>query len=108
MRLILKAKNNHLNKLTEERVFQIPKIIFEAEGSIDLVNWDMCSVISPKVLENFSIDELKKNIYLKKHQILIYILAPSKLENFTKSTTEVSVSIVGPENFDGFIRATMK
>lgn len=109
LRRILKARNNQDEKATEWRVFRIPKVNFQARDYTDLINWDMCVVTSPPILDKVSNDELKEFITIKETpDIPLYPCHTQAVERYIKLMTEASVSVVGPEKRDGFVRATMK
>ncbi|GBO05552.1 hypothetical protein AVEN_208218-1 [Araneus ventricosus] len=90
----------------------IPAVNFRATDYVDLVDWQACHVTPPTVLRHISSHELLKMI---QDDVPVdgwdFIKFPShtqSVERIVKLITETSRKRVGPQNRDGFIKATLE
>ncbi|GBL76756.1 hypothetical protein AVEN_53432-1 [Araneus ventricosus] len=92
--------------------FIIPAINFRATDYIDLIDWQACNVTPPTVLRHISCHELLKMIQddvpMDGRDFIKFSSHTQAVERIVKLATEVSRKRVGPQNRDGFIRATLE
>ncbi|GBM50412.1 hypothetical protein AVEN_207067-1 [Araneus ventricosus] len=94
------------------RRFDITAVNVRATDYVDMINWQAFYVTPPPVLRQISSHELLKMI---QDDVPMdgkdFIKFPSRtlaLERIMKLVTEASRKRVGPQNRDGFIRATLE
>ncbi|GBM39531.1 hypothetical protein AVEN_270714-1 [Araneus ventricosus] len=92
--------------------FVIPAANFRATDHVDLIGWQAFHVTPPSVLRQISSHELLKMI---QHDVPMdgwdLVKFPShtkEVERIVKLVTEASRKRFGPQNRDGFIRATLE
>ncbi|GBM10981.1 hypothetical protein AVEN_1318-1 [Araneus ventricosus] len=94
------------------RRFVIPAVNFRATDYVDLIDWQACNVTPPKVLKHISSHELLKMIQddvpMDGWDFIKFRLNTQAVERIVKLITEASRKRVGPQNRDGFIRATLE
>ncbi|GBL80377.1 hypothetical protein AVEN_92284-1 [Araneus ventricosus] len=94
------------------RRFVIPAVNFRGTDYVDLFDWQACNVTPSTVLKHISCHELLKMI---QDDVPMddwdFIKLPSHtqaVERIVKHVTEACRKRVGPQNRDGFIRATLE
>ncbi|GBM05062.1 hypothetical protein AVEN_210781-1 [Araneus ventricosus] len=93
------------------RRFIIPAVNFRATDYVDLIDWQACNVTPPTVLRQISSHELLKIQDDVPMDGKDFIKVPSHtqaVERIVKLVTEASRNRVGPQNREGFIRATLE
>ncbi|GBN84829.1 hypothetical protein AVEN_69258-1, partial [Araneus ventricosus] len=94
------------------RRFVIPAFNFRATDYVDLIDWQACNVTPPAVLRHISYHELLKMIQddvpVDGCEFIKFPSHTQSVERIVKLITEASRKRVGPQNRDGFIRATLE
>ncbi|GBO12394.1 hypothetical protein AVEN_221018-1 [Araneus ventricosus] len=94
------------------RRFVIPTVNFRATDYVDLVDWQACHVTPPTVLRPISSHELLKMIQddvpTDGWDFIKFPSHTQAVERIVKLNTEASRKRVGPQNRDGFFRATLE
>ncbi|GBM43530.1 hypothetical protein AVEN_200129-1, partial [Araneus ventricosus] len=94
------------------RRFVIPAVTFRATDHVDLIDWQACNVTPPRVLRQISSHELLKMIQddvpMDGWDLIIFPSHTQAVERIVKLVTEAPRKRVGPQNKDGFIRATLE
>ncbi|GBN11044.1 hypothetical protein AVEN_22835-1 [Araneus ventricosus] len=94
------------------RRFVIPAVNFRATDYVDLIDWQVCNVTPPTVLRHISSHELLKMIQddapMDGWDFIKFPSHTQADERIVKLITEASRKIFGPQNRDGFIRATLE
>jgi hypothetical protein len=94
------------------RRFVIPCVNFGATDYVDLIDWQASYVTSPPVLREISSHELLKmmqdGVPMDGWDFIKYPSHTQAVERIVKLVTEASGKTVGPQNRDGFIRATLE
>lgn len=106
-----------VNKILESRVknkdetiireFKIPKLNFNADDYIELIDWESISFTEPPLTMSWSEDELKSMIKNVPDEINIFNFPchSQAVERCVKLVTEASMAVCGTEERDGFIHA---
>ncbi|GBM10890.1 hypothetical protein AVEN_42143-1 [Araneus ventricosus] len=94
------------------RRFIIAAVNFRATDYVDLIDWQACNVTPPAVLRHISSHELLKMIQddvpMDGWDFIKFPSHTQAVQQIVKLVTEASRKIVGPQNRDGFIRATLE
>ncbi|GBN84214.1 hypothetical protein AVEN_155871-1 [Araneus ventricosus] len=94
------------------QLFIIPVVNFRATDYVGLIKWQACNVTPPTVLRQTSSYELLKMIQddvpMDGRDFIKFPSHMQEVERIVKLVTEASRKRVGPQNRDGFIRATLK
>lgn len=103
LRRILKSRDR---VEAEIRKFKIPKINFEANEYLELINWQSTAITEPPITKKYSVHELREMIANVPDQMsLLKVPCHSQaVERCVKLVTEASSSVCGQEARDGFIR----
>ncbi|GBM16312.1 hypothetical protein AVEN_194052-1 [Araneus ventricosus] len=92
--------------------FIIPAVDFRATYYVDLIDWPACNFTLPTVLRHISSHELLKMIQndvpMDGSDFIKFPSHTQAVERIVKLITEASRKRVGPQNGDGFIKATLK
>lgn len=102
---ILKARSNSASN--ELRTFMVPKINFEANDYIELINWQETSVYEPPITKKLTSDELPK-FYINFKNLSSYPCHTQAVERCVKMVTEAAGSVMGSESRDGQIRTKIR
>lgn len=101
---ILKARKNNI----KNRIFKVPKINFDAQDYIDLIDWFNCVVTEPPLTMNMSeeqlLDIVTKNQIPKFNHFHCHSQA---VERCVKIITDASSKVCGEKSRDGYIRAKL-
>ncbi|GBN55980.1 hypothetical protein AVEN_92949-1 [Araneus ventricosus] len=94
------------------RIFVIPAVNIQATYNVDLIEWQACNVTSPTVLRHINSHELLKmiqdNVPMNGWDFIKFPSNTQAVGRIVKLVTEASRKRVGPQNRDGFIRATLE
>ncbi|GBO30612.1 hypothetical protein AVEN_100209-1 [Araneus ventricosus] len=94
------------------RRFVIPAVNFRATDSVDLIDLQACNVTPPAALRHISSPEVLKMIQgdvpMDGWNFIKFPSHTQSVERIVKLITEASSKRVGPQNMDGFIRATLE
>ncbi|GBO15054.1 hypothetical protein AVEN_49378-1, partial [Araneus ventricosus] len=89
-----------------------PTVNFRITNYVDLIDWQDCNVTPPTVLRHISCYELLKMIQddvpMDGWDFIKFPSHTPAVERIVKLVTEASRKRVGPQNRDGFIRATLE
>ena len=99
------------SKTEDIRKFIIPKINFEAENYLDMIDWSTCQRSEPPILRYIEEEDLKVCIQGKNVPKLNFIKFPCHnqgVERAIKMVSEASLAVNGHERRDGYIRAKIK
>ncbi|GBL88388.1 hypothetical protein AVEN_103040-1 [Araneus ventricosus] len=122
----LDLKNQHQNKWLSKclisisdhnleghciRRFVIPSVNFGATDFVDLIDWQAFYVTPPPFLRQISSHELmmiQDDLPMDGWDFIKFPSHTQAVERIVKLVTEASRKRVGPQNRDGFIRATLE
>ena len=107
MRRILRARSEKYGV----RKFAIPKINFEAEDYIDLIDWQNTAVFEPPILTNTAVDDLEMFVANGEAPVIDFPKYPchtQSVERCIKLVTEASAAVCGLKARDGFIRVRLE
>lgn len=107
LRRILRAREKKHN--FNIRIFEVPKLNFDAEEYFSLINWSDECLSEPPITQNLKDDEIKDMI--KTGSIMKIPNFPchsQAVERHIKLVTDASVSVCGEKARDGFIRSRLK
>ncbi|GBO36602.1 hypothetical protein AVEN_148832-1 [Araneus ventricosus] len=94
------------------RRFFIHAVNFRATDYVDIIDWQAFHVTPPPVLRQMSSHELLKMIQddvpMDGRDFIKFPSHSQTVERIVKLVTEASRKRVGPQNRDGFIRATLE
>ncbi|GBM69300.1 hypothetical protein AVEN_86630-1 [Araneus ventricosus] len=94
------------------RRFIIPAVDFRATDYVDLIDWQPCNVTPPTVLRQISSHEfvnmIRDDVPMDGRDLIKFPSHTQAVERIVKLVTEASRRRVGPQNRDGFIRATLE
>ncbi|GBN16010.1 hypothetical protein AVEN_207094-1 [Araneus ventricosus] len=94
------------------RRFVIPAVNYRATDYGDLIDWQACNVTPPPVLRHITSRELLKMIQddvpMDGWDLIKFPSHTQEVERIVKLVTEASRKRVGPQNRDGFIKATLE
>ncbi|GBN09444.1 hypothetical protein AVEN_270953-1 [Araneus ventricosus] len=94
------------------RRFVIPALNFGAADYVDLIDWQAFYVLPPTVLRHIGSHELLKiiqdDVPMDGWDFIKFLSHTKAVERIVKLVTEASRKRVGPQNRDGFIRATLE
>ncbi|GBM70798.1 hypothetical protein AVEN_127344-1 [Araneus ventricosus] len=94
------------------RRFVIPAVNFRVIDYVDLIDWQACNDTPPTVLRHISSNEILKMIQddvpMNVRDFIKFPSHTQAVERIVKLVTEASRKRVGPQNRDGFIRATLE
>ncbi|GBM34694.1 hypothetical protein AVEN_191846-1 [Araneus ventricosus] len=92
--------------------FFIPAVNLRSADYVDLIDWQACNVTPPTVLSHISSHELLKmlqdNVPMDDRDFIKFPPHMQAVERIVKLITEASRKRFGPQNRDGFIRATLE
>lgn len=94
---------------TSVRTFKIPKLEYDCNDYINLIQWQTVSVSEPPIIAlNVSDSELDDFIETKKlYQIFNYPLHTQSVERAIKVVSEASSQVCGHDSGEGFIHARL-
>lgn len=103
---ILKARQA---KLITKRVFKPPKVNFDADDYIDIIDWQSTSVTEPPLISDLSKQEIQLIVETgtserKEFKIPSHTQA---VERIVKEVTEASKQVCGSKERDGFIKSRL-
>ncbi|GBN64988.1 hypothetical protein AVEN_95362-1 [Araneus ventricosus] len=102
----LAQKGNYVHR------FVIPAVTFGATDNVDLIDWKVFYVTPPPVLRQNSSHELLKlilgDVSMDDTDFIKFPSHTQSVERIVKLVTEASRKRFGPQNRDGFIRATLE
>ncbi|GBM82062.1 hypothetical protein AVEN_224080-1 [Araneus ventricosus] len=94
------------------RRFVIPAVNIRPTDNVDPIDWQACNVTPPTVFRHVSSHELLKMIQddvpMNGWNFIKFPTQTQAVERIVKLVTEASRKRVGPQNRDGFIRATLE
>ncbi|GBM82064.1 hypothetical protein AVEN_224081-1 [Araneus ventricosus] len=94
------------------RRFVIPAVNIRPTDNVDLIDWQACNVTPPTVLRYISSHELlniiQDDVPMDGWDFSKFPSQTQAVERIVKLVTEASRKRVGPQNRDGFIRATLE
>jgi len=93
------------------RKFDIPKINFEANDYIELIDWSSSEVTPPPILNDVTTEDLKSMLEEPIPIDWTFTKFPchtQAVERTVKLVTEASKKVCGHNKRDGFIRSTLK
>jgi len=93
------------------REFLVPKINFEANDYVELIDWTSTNVTEPPLTKYLSHDELEDNIMTAKmagEEITAFPSHTQAVERHVRVVTEAAKAVYGAENRDGYIKAKLK
>lgn len=107
LRRILKARRNKKDGL---RVFKVPKLNFDAEDYVDLINWNDCEITEPPLTMQISSDQLESLI--RKEDVLPITFGKfpchtQAVERCVKLVTEAALKVCTEEARNGYILAKL-
>lgn len=105
LRRILNAKQKTSQNI---RIFKVPQLNFDAVEYTGLIDWQKNDITCPPLLRNLEIDNLKSIITESSEKFLHIDSFPchtQAVERCVKLVTEASLSLVGSERRDGFIKS---
>lgn len=111
LRRILKSRANPSQSKNATREFKIPLLNFKATDYIDMINWQTTKITEPPILRDKSDEELQLLIGQEQTPVLNFLRYPchtQSVERCVKLVTEASMSVVGSESRDGYIRVRIK
>ena len=89
------------------RDFHVPKLNFQAECLLDLINWAKEPIFEPILTCDIKTDQLDSLLTNKLAKVEVECHTQS-CERAIKITTEASSKVFGFENRDGYIRSQLK
>ena len=107
MRRILRARSEKYGV----RKFAIPKINFEAEDYINLIDWQNTAVLEPPILTNTAVDNLEMFVANGEAPVIDFPKYPchtQSVERCIKLVTEASAAVCGLKARAGFIRVRLE
>ena len=112
IRRVIKAReSNEMVGNVGIRKFYIPKINFKTNDFIDLFDWSSSKVTPPPILNNKTIEDLKKMLEEPIPIDWTFTKFPcdtQAAERIVKLVTEASKKVCGHNKRDGFIHSTLK
>lgn len=103
VRRILKARKLGIKK----RIFKIPKINFDAEDYIDLIDWSNCVISEPPLTKDMSDEQLLDIIKSEESPFDFFPCHTQAVERYVKVITDASSKVCGEKSRDGYIRAKL-
>ena len=106
-RRVLKARSNNQEEI---RTFKVPPIKYSSEDYIDLIDWGALETFTePPLTKRLSESQLKSFINTNAlwDDIPKIPCHTQSVERHIKLVTQAGEKVCGPENKDGFIRATL-
>lgn len=107
LRRILNTKTKG-DSSTNIRPFIIPQINFDADDYVGLIDWQNNKITCPPLLQTLEVDDLKNIISDSPGKIIDIAAFPchtQSVERCVKLVTEASLSVVGSQKRDSFIKA---
>ena len=108
LRRVMKSRQQHSHKI---RKFQIPKLNFNANDYIEMINWQKVLLTSPPILASYTDIEVQKLIQDGDHTALHFPRFPchtQAVERCVKLVTEASIAVCGQRARDGFIHSRIE
>ncbi|GBN44838.1 hypothetical protein AVEN_142295-1 [Araneus ventricosus] len=108
VRRIIKARES--TPTVDRRRLVVPKLNFKAKQYIDMIDWFKCDVTEPPIADDLTIEELKsiaENASIKDLQTYKFPCHTQTVERCVKLMTEVTSTVCGSHNRDGYVRKTM-
>ena len=106
-RRVLKARSSNQKQI---RTFKVPPIKYSSEDYIDLIDWDALKTLTEAPLTKRLSESQIKSFMESKALWDDIPKIPShtqSVERHIKLVTQATEKVCGPENRDGFIRATL-
>lgn len=103
VRRILKARQLGIGK----RIFKIPKINFDAQDYVDLIDWSNCTVSEPPLTKDMSEEQLLDIIKSEESPFDFFPCHTQAVERYVKVITDASSKVCGEKSRDGYIRAKL-
>nr|CAH7721997.1 unnamed protein product [Callosobruchus chinensis] len=100
-----RIKKARTNTSKELRVFKAPKLNFDADDYIDIIDWQNINVTEPPITKALTIEELTEQSSHNTLNIGEYPCHTQAVERCVKVITDASLKVCGSEARDGYIRA---
>jgi hypothetical protein len=102
---VLKARKS--NEAPDVRVFNLPKLKFEAVQYTDMIAWQECNITEPPVTRHLDTAEIERYIETGdiSQEIPIFPCHTQAVERLIKLVTDASSAVSGESARDGYIRS---
>ena len=109
LRRIIKARE--INKNATLRMFELPKLRFDANHYYEMIDWQTIKLSEPPMTMALPTSEIQEAINSEQKKLCLTVDFPNHtqaVERMIKLVTEAASSVIGEEARDGLIRARIE